>query len=97
MIQAKEAVRIAKEYLEDLYEEEDVKDIGLEELRFDGGKWRVTIGFRRVWPLPKAAPTIAEFLTRRTSDRTYKTVQISEDGRILALNHREVAYGESST
>ena len=47
----REAVSIAREYISDVYAEEEIQGIGLEEIRFDdaGNIWRVTIGFFRSW------------------------------------------------
>lgn len=47
----KDAVRTAKEYLTDLYVEEEIVNVGLEEVRYDdeADKWYVTIGFSRPW------------------------------------------------
>lgn len=45
---AKEVVQIAKEYIQNLYQDETIKNIGLEEITFDGTNiWYVTIGFSR--------------------------------------------------
>ncbi|MCY3768832.1 MAG: hypothetical protein OXG56_05640 [Gammaproteobacteria bacterium] len=47
----KEAVRTAKEYVSELYEDESVKHLGVEEVLFDEGinAWRITVGFYRPW------------------------------------------------
>ena len=94
---AKEAVRAAKERTIDLFQDEGVLDVGLEELEYlDGapGVWEVTIGFRRIWKGPDPVGNPLALLSGRTSARTYKTVRISEDGEVLALKHREVAVGK---
>ncbi len=43
----KEAVRTAKEYLGELFAEESISDVGLEEVKFEdpSNKWNITIGF----------------------------------------------------
>ena len=45
----KEAVRIAKEYLGDLFEAEQITNVGLEEVVFEdaSNSWKVTLGFFR--------------------------------------------------
>ena len=47
----KEAVRTAKEYLAELFAEETITDVGLEEVVFDdaSNEWNITIGFSRPW------------------------------------------------
>ena len=47
----KEAVRMAKEYLVELFAEESISDVGLEEVKFEdpSNKWNITIGFSRPW------------------------------------------------
>ena len=52
----KEAVRTAKDYLADLYIDEEIVNVGLEEVRYDydTDKWHVTIGFSRPWGSEKS-------------------------------------------
>ena len=47
----KEAVNRAKLYIADLYSDEEISDIGLEEVKFDeeSDAWNVTVGFTRPW------------------------------------------------
>ena len=49
----KEAVRTAKQYMTNVFANEGLGDLGLEEVVFDDDKkeWRITVGFSR--PLPK--------------------------------------------
>ncbi len=97
-MRAKDAVRAAKKYIVDLFQDEEVRDIGLEELEYRDGLpevWEVTIGFRRVWKKPDAeSSSMVDLLSRGTSARTYKTVRIRDDGKVLALKHREVSIGK---
>ena len=95
---AKEAVRAAKEHIADLFRDEGVTDVGLEELQHypDGelGVWEVTIGFRRVWKGPDPVGSPLAILSGRTRPRTYKIVRISDEGKMLSLKHRQVSVGE---
>ena len=52
----KQAVKTAKDYVVSLYDEENVMDIGLEEVEFDicSDQWHVTIGFSRPWDKEKS-------------------------------------------
>ena len=91
---AKEAVRAAKEHIADLFQDEGVMDVGLEELDYrdgDPGVWEITIGFRRVWRGPDPIGNPLAVLSGRTSPRTYKIVRISDDGEVLSLKHRQIS------
>ena len=91
---AKEAVRAAKEHIADLFQDEGVMDVGLEELDYrDGGPgvWETTIGFRRVWKGPDPVGNPLAVLSGRTSPRTYKIVRVSDQGEVLSLKHRQVS------
>ena len=47
----KEAAKLAKEYVADLFAEEGIGNVGLEEIELgaDCGSWVVTVGFSRPW------------------------------------------------
>ena len=47
----KEAARAAKSYIADIYSDEDISDIGLEEVEIDDftDTWKITVGFSRPW------------------------------------------------
>ena len=51
----KDAARMAKTYLTDLFADEQIMNVGLEEIEFDGmtNVWRITIGFSRPWDQKK--------------------------------------------
>jgi len=83
----KEAVAAAKAYVADLFSNEPVQHIGLEEVEFDADRriWSITIGFTRAW-LPKLPPLIYS-----PKDRDYKVVRISDsDGQVLSIKNREL-------
>lgn len=50
-----QAVALAKKHVADLFAEEKVTNIGLEEVEFDeaANVWNVTVGFSRPWDDPK--------------------------------------------
>jgi len=91
-----EAVRTAKAYVGDLYAEEKVVEIGLEEVSYDESEraWHVTIGFRRPWKkrISKGSEGIAAMFTiPEIEDRWYKSVVVRDsDGQVLALSDREM-------
>jgi len=51
----KEAIATAKSYVKDIYAEEEVTNLGLEEIEHlpQAGKWIVTLGFSRPWNTPR--------------------------------------------
>lgn len=89
----REATRQAKRYVTDLYTDEAISHVSLEEAAFDelAGDWKITIGFFRLWNPINA---LTEALTRRPPDgsfpdRSYKVVRIKDsDGRVISLTDR---------
>ena len=47
-MEVKEAVRTAKAHVTELFADEEIMNVGLEEVEFKNG-WRITIGFSRPW------------------------------------------------
>lgn len=80
----KEAVRVAKAHIIDLFEEEGIVDVGLEEVDFESSDtWVVTIGFSRPWNR-----TVGSVMGGRPS-RSYKAVRIQDvDGEVLSVRDR---------
>ena len=72
----KEAVRIAREHIADLYAEEEIANVGLEETYFepDADEWRITIGFSRPWNQPDKFISVVDAVRARS----YKTVYIDD-------------------
>ena len=94
----KEAVATAKRYVMEIFEGEDLADMGLEEVVFDdaAGVWEVTIGFNRPWDRLKgfadvmSAASAGEFPEWKR--RSFKVVRIEDcTGRVVSLTHREPA------
>ncbi len=86
----KEAVSAAKGFIQDLFADEGITDIGLEEVEFDEpeDEWRVTIGFTRPWD---KAGGIATFASPTNPRRTYKVVHISgETGKVASVKNRMI-------
>lgn len=85
----KEAVAKAKTYVAEAFAGESLRDLGLEEIRFEdeSDAWLITLGFSRSWDPPKI---VTNRLGRDLDlNRTYKTVRIADpDGRLLALDDR---------
>jgi hypothetical protein len=87
----KEAVRLAKAYVADLYEAENISNLGLEEVYAESGDWIVTLGFSRPWDRNAVGlAAIAQQLS--APPRSYKTVRIDDvNGTVTALRNRDVA------
>ena len=84
----KEAVQIAKEYLTELYESEQITNVGLEEIVFDdtSNSWKVTIGFSRPWDHKN---NLVGTLGDGLPERSYKVVSINGDsGKVESLVDR---------
>ena len=83
-----EAVGAAKSLVLEMFADEDIHNIGLEEIRFEEGSeagWAVTIGFARDWRndtslMRSIAPPA----------RTYKIVKLTEDGSFRSITNRDV-------
>jgi len=87
----KNAVRTAKNFILEIFEDEEIEEVGLEEVEYDeqSDTWHVTIGFRRPWsrngkavgPLSGMFPTVQE--------RWYKILAIrGHDGALLSVKDR---------
>jgi hypothetical protein len=87
----KHAVDIAKKYVGELFVQEGISNLGLEEVEFDEqmGEWRVTVGFSRPWD---SIGGIAGFATQPNPRRSYKVVRISDaSGLVVSVKNRDVA------
>ena len=87
-VDVKQAIHIGREYVKDVFSEEDIADIGLEEVVFDDDtdSWRITIGFSRPWDNARTLPQrIGQVYPRRA----YKVVCISDvNGQIKSITDR---------
>lgn len=87
----KEAVSVAKSYLADVLSEEDVTNVGLEEIEFDDSDstWKITLGFSRPWDYQRARSWQTE---RRPPARSYKILRVADGtGRIESIRDRFTA------
>ncbi len=84
----KEAVGIAKAYLGDLFADEEIRDVGLEEVKFDheSNHWDVTIGFARPWD--QGSSFTAAIREGRLA-RSFKVIRINgASGTVESLKDR---------
>jgi hypothetical protein len=90
-MEVKEAVAVAKRYTQELFADEDIQDVGLEEVDFDYSRsvWNITMGFSRA-RVPIDAPPFGNLLTPKRWVRSYKIVRISDkNGKVLSVKNRE--------
>ena len=76
----KTAISLAKQQISDIFAEEDIKNLGLEEVDYDEAEhaWRITIGFSRPWDEPRNAfSALAD--QNAYLRRAYKVVRIADD------------------
>ncbi len=88
-LDVKNAVARAKSQIQDLFAEEGIRNLGLEEVVHDDDRnvWRVTIGFSRPWDEPA---NVLAAIAGQTNHwrRTYKVVTIGDDdARVLSVKN----------
>lgn len=100
----KEAARTARKCIADLFADENVQHVGLEEVEFDdvADVWNITIGFSRPWELPKDPPKKPVSMVQVLEElnpppppppqRSYKIVRVRDsDGHVISVTHRALA------
>ena len=95
-MEVKDAVKVAKQHVAELFADERIDEIGLEETEYDERKteWQITVGFRRTFVSDAIIKTgtgagrrLAAPAVR--SERSYKVVRIREgDGKVLGVIDR---------
>ena len=88
------AVRAAKKWLAEVYADERIDRIGLEEVRWHDGNWEITLGFNRTDDDKTAASTpmleMTDLYSRRS--RVYKVLVVAgNDNHVMEMRDREVA------
>ena len=89
----KEAVKVALEYVADLFKRESLSNIGLEEVVFDSAtnEWKVTVGFSRPWDYDRPGTLKGMFDPTREKQarREYKVVHVdAETGEVRSVEIR---------
>ncbi|MES2156974.1 MAG: hypothetical protein V4512_04165 [Pseudomonadota bacterium] len=92
-MEVKRAILIAKNYITDVFGDEGVFNVGLEEVEYVGSKWEVTIGFSRKWDKPPRNPfssiAVGEQPDLRAVNRTYKIVEVDDETEeVLGVRNR---------
>lgn len=88
----REAVTAAKRYVTELFEGEQLSNLGLEETVYDGdaGLRKMTVGFSRPWNTPRLRSLeVLEGLGAVSPlKRARKVVSVSDDGRVMSMTDR---------
>lgn len=87
-MEVKEAASLAKQYVRDLFAEEKIANLGLEEVVFEdkSKSWLITVGFSRPWDVTH---TFGGILPPGDPKRSYKVVKISDaDKTVLFVKER---------
>ncbi|GIQ73345.1 hypothetical protein [Bradyrhizobium sp. RD5-C2] len=91
----KDAVNTAKNWVQEILADEDVQNVGLEEVEYNDEDhvWDVTIGFSRRWNTPKDSQltglAAALAVTQPALKRAYRVISISDlDGKVVSMKRR---------
>jgi hypothetical protein len=89
LMDVRQAVRVAKDYIVDLLGDEGITNLGLEEIEHDdrAGVWRVTLGFSRPWNTVRNAITVLG--GDAATKRAYRVVSVKDDGRVISVKRRD--------
>ncbi len=89
----KEAIAAAKDYITEIYAEEQITNLGLEEIEHlaSDSNWVITVAFSRPWNSPRTrAQEVLENLGAVSAlKRSYKVITMSNDGTVLSMKNRE--------
>jgi uncharacterized protein YdeI (YjbR/CyaY-like superfamily) len=87
-----EAISRAKQYLQEVYANEQLTNLELEEVEHAAvaGNWMITLGFSRPWNTPRTrAQEVLENLGAVSPlKRSYKVITMTDDGTILSMKNR---------
>lgn len=82
-MEMRDAVQKAKTHVVELFDDEGIADVGLEEIALSGDYWEITIGFSRAWDR-----SVGSVLSGKLS-RSYKVLLVNnEDGSICSVRDR---------
>ena len=92
-IDVKTAVRSALAFVRELYEDEEISNLGLEEVDLEETVWHVTVGFSRPWdypamPSPLIQANIFQKGVRPRPAREYKVVRVDSNGVARGMENR---------
>jgi hypothetical protein len=87
-VDVKEAVRTALDYVSELFVDEDISHLGLEEVEYDeaADQWQVTVGFSRPWDYPTSSLAVLSGGINGPA-RSYKKLTIAGD-KVVSVKSR---------
>nr|VFJ88699.1 MAG: hypothetical protein BECKH772A_GA0070896_1001037 [Candidatus Kentron sp. H]VFJ90813.1 MAG: hypothetical protein BECKH772B_GA0070898_1001137 [Candidatus Kentron sp. H]VFJ96931.1 MAG: hypothetical protein BECKH772C_GA0070978_1000937 [Candidatus Kentron sp. H] len=93
-MEVKEAVKIAIDYIVEVFSEDNLSNIGLEEITFSepDDTWHVTIGFSRPWDYQSQTliNPLIDKLQQRQPVRQFKVVKVdNQTGKVREITIRE--------
>lgn len=86
----KTAVQIAKSWLTEMLGDEQIFNVGLEEVEYDDmqNAWRITMGFSRPWNTQRNALT--SLTGEPASRRAYRVITVRDlDGAVQSMKKRD--------
>ena len=88
-MEVKTAVALAKNYVAELFGDEPITDIGLEEVDRDDGQavWLITIGFNG---MPSSVSALGALIAGKAGARVFRVVRLADDGRVLSVRRRDL-------
>lgn len=99
-MEVKEAVQVAREYVVDVFADDEISNVGLEEIEFDDRSdvWKVTLSFLRPSGTMSKLDFVAPGLNRgQNVRRSFKTVNVDDDsGRVISIKHRVLDAADST-
>lgn len=87
----KDAVKIAIEYVADVFSSENPENLGLEEVVLNEAtdEWEITIGFSRPWDYPR--PGVMTSMQPQHPKRQYKVVTVEDEtGEVKSIKIRDM-------
>ena len=88
----KQAAQTARRYVADVFAEDEISFVALEEVEFDAGSdvWNITLSFLRPSGTMSGLDVIAPGLSRGENvQRCYKIVNVDdESGNVISVKHR---------
>lgn len=90
-VNVKEAVQSAIRHVAAIFADEEISNVGLEEVEFDSvaEEWIVTVGFSRPWDYPKGGTLAAISSLSAPPRRVYKVLRVrDQDGEVMSVKVR---------